>query len=272
MTINQKQLYEHLMQSPENSSFCQYSGFPLFISSLKLSRAENQDRALAMQILSDTKLIEVGILCDGMGGMIDGAECASLAIASFIHSFIKEHNLDIKDRLQVSVYNSNSAVYNKYKAYGGATLSAFALDSKGNFEAINIGDSRIYLVIDNKLKQMTIDDTPKGILGESGVSNTLLQHIGMIDIKPHVINLPNVSNVSKIILTSDGAHFIEHSTLEFILTQNKSSKELAEQVTDVAKQCGGTDNATILCLTNLILPPICPDIESVKIWDTHSMY
>lgn len=266
----QDQVQRWLMRNTQTRPSNTVDGLPLAMASNIALRSENQDRMLVLKTLSDKGMLIIGVLCDGMGGMSSGAKCASSALASFINSCIQRGDLNIKDRLWTAINTANTFIYDKHKGYSGTTLSAFGLDNKGNFEAVNIGDSRIYLVVDNKLKQVTTDDTIEGVMGQPGLSNYLLQHIGMVDAEPHAINLPSPSNVSKIIMTSDGAHFIEHKTLESILIQDAEPIELAERLISVSEWCGGHDNSSTLILTDL-KSLSCPTgntpMELFQIWD-----
>lgn len=252
-------------------------GLPLAIGSdIGNVRAENQDKAVILRAqVSTNKFFLVGILCDGMGGMSEGAECASLAVASFISNCIRNRNLQIKDRLLQGVEIANNEVYKKYNGEGGATLSAFILDSDGNFEAINVGDSRIYVGQTNSLKQISVDDTIAGQLNQqvpsSQLSNKLLQFIGMgRDIEPHLLTLPPVSSIEKVLLTSDGVHYVDTSTLESMSLQKITSLELSKRLIYIAKWCGGHDNSTVIALSDL--PSLFSSTENVKtgtvqLWD-----
>lgn len=268
----QDQIQRWLMRDIDEKSSNTVDGLPLTMASNIALRSENQDRILVLKTLSNKGMFIIGILCDGMGGMSSGAKCASSAIASFITSCIQSKEPSIKDQLWTAINTANAFIHNKHKGYGGTTLSAFGLDNKGNFEAVNIGDSRIYLVIDNKLKQVTTDDTIEGVMGQPDLSNYLLQYIGMVpeDALPHAIKLPSPSSVSKIIMTSDGAHFIEHKMLESILVQDVESIELAERLIDVSEWCGGSDNSSTLIFTDL-KSLSCPTgnaaTELFQIWD-----
>lgn len=266
----QDQIQQWLMRKSQNLFSNMVDGLPLAMASDIALRSENQDRILVLKTLSNRGMLIIGVLCDGMGGMSSGAKCASSAIASFITSCIRSEEPSIKDRLWTAINTANNFIYDKHKGYSGTTLSAFGLDNKGNFEAVNIGDSRIYLIVDNKLKQVTTDDTIEGIMGQPDLSNYLLQHIGMVDAEPHAINLPSPSNVSKIIMTSDGAHFIEHKTLESVLVQDEEPVELAERLISVSKWCGGSDNSSVLVFTDL-KSLSCPTgntpTELFQLWD-----
>lgn len=266
----QDQIQQWLMRNVQARSSNVVAGLPLAMVSNIALRSENQDRMLVLKTLSDKGMLIIGVLCDGMGGMSSGAKCASSAVASFINSCIQKNDLGIKDRLWTAINTANNFIYDRHKGYSGTTLSAFGLDNKGSFEAVNIGDSRIYLVVDNKLNQVTTDDTIEGVMGQPDLSNYLLQHIGIADAEPHSIDLPSPSNVSKVIMTSDGAHFIEHKMLESILIQNVEPIKLAERLISVSEWCGGRDNSSVLILTDLESLS-CPtgniNKELFQIWD-----
>jgi len=252
-------------------------GFPLAVASdIGNVRAENQDKAVILRAqVSSNKFFLVGILCDGMGGMEEGADCASLAVASFISSCIRNRNLQIKDRLLQGVELANQEVYNKYNGDGGATLTAFILDSDEQFEAINVGDSRIYVGQRNSLSQVSVDDTIAGQLNQqspaSQLSNKLLQFVGIGgDIEPHLLDMPSLHSVEKVLLTSDGIHYIDESTLQSISMQKVTSLELSKRLIHVAKWCGGHDNSTIIALSDLASLFNSPEnvrTGTVQLWD-----
>ncbi|MEI5639725.1 MULTISPECIES: PP2C family protein-serine/threonine phosphatase [unclassified Pseudoalteromonas] len=233
-------------------------GLPVAIGSdIGSVREENQDKAVILRAqVSSSKFFLVGVLCDGMGGMSEGADCASLAVASFISSCIRNRNLQVKERLLQGVELANKDVFQKYNGEGGATLSAFILDSDGHFEAVNVGDSRLYTSCDGALKQISVDDTIAGQLNHqsspSQLSNKLLQYIGIgDDIEPHLLNLSMPNEVEKVLLTSDGVHYLESNTLSSIITQNITPLELSKRLIYVAKWCGGHDNSTVIALSDL---------------------
>lgn len=267
----QNELQEWVMSAKQDEPFHQINRLPIIAASDIMKRSENQDRALMLKLISSKGVTMVGVLCDGMGGMAHGAECASLAIAAFTTCFIHSYNLNTKERIWKSVNAANKFVWDKYSGYAGTTLSAFAMGGEGNIEAVNVGDSRIYIIFDDKLKQVTIDDTIQGQLGKPGLSNMLLQHIGIKDLQPYAITLQR-KDVTRIILTTDGAHFIEHKTLESLLVQNRPPVQLANNVLCVARWCGGSDNASILLMKNFTLSERFSNTESWTVWDTNRLY
>lgn len=220
-------------------------------------RPENQDRVVCVQVqVSAAKSFIIGVLCDGMGGMASGADCASLSIASFLTSCIKNQLMPIGERLITAAEDANNDVYSQYNGNGGATLSAFILDSEGQFEAINVGDSRIYANLSHGIKQYSIDDTFAGQNADAAgvhLSKGLLQFIGVgADLKPQLVKFPKIRQIKRLILTSDGAHYIEASTFKQILNQRFSAAELCTRIIDVSKWCGGYDNTSILIANDVL--------------------
>ena len=220
-------------------------------------RPENQDRVVCVQVqVSASTSFIIGVLCDGMGGMTSGANCASLSIATFLSSCIKNQLIPIGQRLITAVEDANNDVYTLYNGNGGATLSAFIFDSDGQFEAINVGDSRIYANLAHGIKQYSKDDTFAGQNADAAgvhLSKGLLQFVGVgPDIKPQLVTFPKIRQIKRLILTSDGAHYIEDSTFKQILNQRTSAAELCKRMIDVSKWCGGFDNTSILIANDVL--------------------
>ncbi|GIU28368.1 serine/threonine protein phosphatase [Shewanella schlegeliana] len=242
-------------------------------------RPENQDRVVCVQVqVTASSSFIIGILCDGMGGMASGANCASLSIASFITSCVNNLELPVAERLIKAVEEANADVYSIYNSNGGATLSAFLYDSDGQFEAVNVGDSRIYANFAHGIKQYSIDDTFAGQNADAAgvqLSKGLLQYVGVgPDLKAQIVKLPKFRNIKRFILTSDGAHYIEANTFKQILNQKLSASELCSRLIQVSKWCGGYDNTSIFIANDLLNIFAEPEksslpVGTVKLWDSY---
>ncbi|MCV5289822.1 hypothetical protein OFB97_31280, partial [Escherichia coli] len=84
---------------------------------------------------------------------------ASLTVSSFFTEIIKHSGLPIRQCLEIAVLKANESVLKVYNGNGGATLSALAVDDSDNITAINVGDSRIYSINAEHIKQISEDDT-----------------------------------------------------------------------------------------------------------------
>lgn len=223
-------------------------------------RDENQDRAIVFKC-QDANGVQcaVAAVADGIGGMKEGAKCASLAIASFASAFCElgfhagvsstEHFL--KERLQRATMLSNEAVFKEFQGKGGSTFVAVLLVSDKAPLWVSAGDSRIYLQTDREIKCLTVDDTIAGQLNKSGrispEHSKILQFVGMgEDFEPHVGKVTNAS-AGRLVLTTDGVHYLEEGSEWFhnVMRNAPDTPAIAQRLISVAKWCGGPDNATL---------------------------
>jgi len=266
----QTRLFNWLMRKTNNSSVRRVGELPLAIGTdIGVVRGENQDRVaiLRMQI-NNNHSFTVAVLCDGMGGMAEGSACAAQAVACFLTACIRNRQISPAERVVLAAQEANRAVHSFYQGRGGATLSAMLLDSIGGIVGVNVGDSRIYAYQENKLEQITIDDTMAGHLKDDFHSrNELLQFVGMGNgLEPHVIEIP--ASHEMIILTSDGVHFIDKKIMQMVIQAAKESALAVRRFIEIAKWCGGRDNASAIAIA-----PFSNQLSSlndpgvIQIWD-----
>ena len=96
--------------------------------------------------------VNMGVVCDGMGGMEQGAPCARQAVQAYCETFAETGSFNTmwKERMFMSLYAANAAV-NDFKeamdmkgSYSGCTLvSAVISDDKLHY--ISVGDSYLLL-------------------------------------------------------------------------------------------------------------------------------
>lgn len=247
-------------------------------SDLGLVRTENQDRLAVLRFRSQTRSFLLATLCDGMGGMADGALCASLALSSFLVACVRNSETPVQKRLVTSASVANENVYEAFQGKGGATLSAFIVDSSRDMVGINIGDSRIYSVSNGSLEQLTIDDTiagqfhkPRQIHDDHPIRNDLLQYIGIgSDIEPHLICLPDPSKISILLLTTDGVHFVQHQAMQAVVLNAKEPAVAIQRLAELSKWFGGNDNASSIVaesLSQLVNSSDNRTPSSIEVWD-----
>ena len=234
-----------------------------------LIRKENQDRAVVMRFVDRGRTQTVFALADGMGGMRNGAHCASLAVAAFLESYATNDELDIETRLQVSALYANKAVFSYSRGSGGATLSAVAVGSTdGMFHSVNVGDSRIFAFGENRVERLTVDDSLAEAVGGHG--RELLQFVGMGEgMQPHVRQSSGLS--SGFLITSDGVHFVHPEVFETVLSRSPSIKAAAERLMALARWSGGPDNATLIIANTKDLAGSSVEGGALYFWDSFSM-
>jgi len=249
---------------------------PITISTdIGLVRKENQDRVAVMRVsnTSTNKAFVVAALADGMGGMIDGSECASRTLACFFNSMIAYRKEIPAKRLELAARDANSFVYDFAKGKGGATLSAIVIQAGNLPVVLNIGDSRIYATesgITNHfdLIRLTTDDTLEEAVG--GTGRELLQFVGMGDgISPHVKDVP--SGILRFFISSDGVHFIPQVKLKDVLTSNRNRRLETDvnKLNKYVRQDGAPDNASMILLSLIDIRAALagPGAAQIEIYD-----
>lgn len=240
-----------------------------------LIRKENQDRVACMTFspkFSQGLPFFVVALSDGMGGMKNGAQCASRAIATFFSSLIRSQQSSLVERLKLAASEANENVFTYSSGYGGATLTAVLISLDGSAITLNVGDSRIYAesgIEKRELDRLTIDDSLEEMVGGHG--RDLLQFIGMGDgLKAHVQYV--TPDFDKLLLTSDGVHFINQKAMESVFVNSQDPIQAVSRLGALARWSGGPDNASLAVLSISKIEKMLRDIEGegLEFWDSYS--
>jgi PPM family protein phosphatase len=207
-------------------------------------RGENQDRVAALHVPIGIRPFVCFALSDGMGGMRDGGECATTAVAAFFESLINNSGMDGQRKLSLAIRAANDTVYQTWQGKGGATLSAILIESEQSIHIANVGDSRVYALDSDwkTLRRLTIDDNLKEAFG--GTDNGLVQFIGIgKSLVPRIEQLP--PTVSTLVITSDGAHYFDANTFDRLLVNAAEPLRATERLLALARWLGGPDNASV---------------------------
>ncbi|MDJ0507738.1 MAG: serine/threonine-protein phosphatase [Crocosphaera sp.] len=254
-----------LSNGEKNGSIILESGRIALSSSLG-QRSENQDRTVFVKMqFSNQKQpsIIALVLCDGMGGMVAGGRCATLAVSAFISSLYHSEASKLAEKLQQAAMYANQTVHTEFKSEGGSTLSAIAFRGTDEYAAINVGDSRIYAVLKSgEIKQISTDDTLEEQLAEHNIKSPppefrqLVQFIGMGEgIIINRVDLQSFDNIEWLLLTSDGSHGITNDVFRALISHAHNAKETVTRLTQFSEWIGGKDNATAAILrTDHIFP------------------
>lgn len=249
-------------------------------SELGCVRQDNQDRALVARGRDKSgQEYAVVAVADGMGGMRDGAACASLTVGAFVASlngYDQARDTDIESRIRQAIIAADRAVFEKFGGDGGSTLVALVIRPGHSIHWASVGDSRVYTSSGKTLTQVSVDDTIAGQLGknvEGGFDQSkLLQFVGMgSEIEPHVVELLE-GNVDAIILTTDGIHYLGQSPnwLGQIIVNAPDPGACVKRLVELAKWCGGPDNATVamISLSANWESNDQPDYSCLEVWDS----
>jgi len=223
-------------------------------------RTNNEDYFLVKKINKNESLF---IIADGMGGHQAGDVASSLGANTFAKTFkrFRTSGKSIIDALNLSLQKANNVILKKAteepdKNGMGTTFSALVIkDMKGYI--IHIGDSRIYMVRDNKLKQLTTDHTFVEKMVEEGRitreearvhphRNILYYSLGAKEnLSPQIIEEFDIKDKDAFLMCSDGlSTMIEDKTLkDYCLLY--SPEKAASELINLANNNGGNDNITV---------------------------
>lgn len=146
--------------------------------------------------LSKTTDASLFVVCDGMGGESYGEEASLIAVSglSAIEDRLRHSSKqNFADLMQSYLLMVNQEICERIRSHNGlrmgTTFSSLLIRHK-TARCINLGDSRIYLYRQGKLKQLTVDQTQAQKLADLGLiqqkdvkthpeHNRLVQHLGI---------------------------------------------------------------------------------------------
>ena len=216
-------------------------------------------------------------VADGMGGHSAGEVASGLAIETvqgFIHrsandtDFSWPYGLDKTlsfdgNRLRTAVHLANRRVFRAAESsddYGGmGTTIVSMLVGDGRVSVAHVGDSRVYLLANDHLAQLTFDDTwaatilaqdpslDPAEIARHPMRNVLTNVLGARDhVDVHLTECP-VSPGDTLLLCTDGLHgVIDADSLKALLEKTTDVDATARSLVDAALDGGGRDNITAL--------------------------
>ncbi len=228
----------------------------LAVGSVKGPREDNQDRvAVAYFGFPSGEGVLVGLVCDGMGGMVQGGEAAGCAASAFLSGMVEAAGRPLNNTLFDCLATANREVYRRFRGAGGTTLTAVAITNTGEAWAAHVGDSRLYEISHDKTPHLiTRDDTIGGQLrtpdstADDILDNRLLQFVGIgASIEPHILRVQSAKGRS-FLLTTDGAHSVGKKALEGVVRTSGNVPELVRKLLFVAEAVGVDDNSSAVAI------------------------
>ncbi len=220
-------------------------------------RSNNQDQMLV------TIELELFAVADGMGGHAAG-EVASLTAVEALKAAYR--NQGGTEGLVAAAHEANRSIFARAQGnpelHGmGTTLVAVALvneDDEDRLAVINVGDSRVYLLRDGELEQLTTDHSlvqelvDDGQLTEQEATvhpqrHVLTRALGVdSDVNVDVLQVLPLKG-DRLMLCSDGlVRELNDSQVASIMRRLGDPEEAARELVAAAKTRGGNDNITVV--------------------------
>ncbi|MBM7068840.1 PP2C family serine/threonine-protein phosphatase [Actibacterium sp. 188UL27-1] len=223
------------------------------VSHTGLARDHNEDRFLSEPASG------LWLVADGMGGHL-GGEYASGSIVDHLASIGKPSSApDLQARFVERIGRANDEIQNHALSSGGTIGSTVValLTFEQHFACVWSGDSRIYMVRDGQLTQLSRDHTEANELLDRGAitaeeaeswprKNVITRAVGVGEEVDLDHKYGTLRNRDTFVLCSDGltAH-VDDPEIREIANGNQPQKA-CEMLLDMTLDRGATDNTTVM--------------------------
>jgi protein phosphatase len=209
----------------------------------------------------DTASMRVFVVCDGMGGHI-ASQTAITAIKEFMlnHAFTEP-----REAIHNSIIAANEAILKRVQLQPelsgmGSTCVMLVVTSDGKVYYGHIGDSRIYIVANHKIRQLTKDHSyVQTLIDEGKISkeqaenhprkNEITNALGIPGMQPPTLcNEPIEPEAGNcFMLCSDGlTGMIDDTHIEHIVSKHEINiQQRTMKLVQMANEAGGKDNITV---------------------------
>lgn len=229
-----------------------------------LVRSENQDFGTLTELAEESESHPGGrllVVADGMGGHRGGATASRLAAETLKAQYLGSETSDIPTALREALTRANARVFSEAQANPdlrgmGTTTSALAVRGNEAWFA-HVGDSRIYLVRREEIRQLTEDHSLVASMVREGLltreeaenhprRNVLQRSVGVgehveIDVRGPIKLKPG----DTFIICSDGLHgLVKEPELKEIA--RLAIEDAADLFVQRALDRGAPDNVTVI--------------------------
>ncbi len=204
------------------------------------------------------------IVADGMGGHRAGDKASRMAIditVEFIKKSSIENPIAILKRAMIFANNEIYKSANKDPdLVGMGTTMVAAVALEGKLYVANVGDSRLYVVI-NDIRQITMDHSLVEEMIRSGElerkkgrnhpeKNIITKAMGSKDeVVPDFFEI-DMEPEDKYVLCSDGlSNMVEDDEIRDIVVDYRDIKDAARALVERANYYGGSDNISVVIVT-----------------------
>lgn len=228
-----------------------------------VNRSVNQDCFLCEKEAVGA-LPNLFIVADGLGGH-NGGDFASKYCVENVKDYIKNHKGDsIISTIRSAITTVNEGIREKAKADEGlkgcGTTIVLSTIENDILYIANVGDSRLYVIKNGKLTQITEDHSVVEEMIKSGIikkeearfnphKNKVTRALGAEpDIEVDFFEV-KLEKGDRVFLCSDGvSNMMDERILEEITSADKELPEICKILIDTAVNNGGKDDATVVMI------------------------
>lgn len=218
----------------------------------------------------------VSVVCDGMGGHVGGAIASEVAITA-IHEFLdSQYFEDPREAIGLAIDAANNAIVQRtmvepeLSGMGSTCVLLIVRDAKVYIG--HVGDSRIYLIREKKITQLTKDHSFVQMLVDMGEiskeqaelhprKNEITNALGLPNMSPATVKVEPITPQAGdcFLLCSDGlSGMVSDHSIEKIVSRQRElrTQERADLLVQTANANGGVDNITVELVEFTITPNV----------------
>ena len=239
-------------------------------------REKNEDNFGIYELADNVRLL---LVCDGMGGEAGGDVASSLALKSFVaemksqldgkilsgKAVLDDPEFDIPMMLDNALAEANFEVWERsrddasLRGMGTTLVGAFVMLDPISVWSVNLGDSRMYRIRDEKMVQLTKDHSYVQLLVDTGKisaaeaekrqdRNIITKAVGIsVQAEPDIKKLDAVEG-DILLLCSDGlSGMLTSDEISGIADRREAEIESrVRSLISLANDAGGDDNITVV--------------------------
>ncbi|MGN0165140.1 MAG: Stp1/IreP family PP2C-type Ser/Thr phosphatase [Lachnospiraceae bacterium] len=205
------------------------------------------------------------IVADGMGGHNAGDIASRTVVDSFVTHMRTSSQRTPIQAIEESIKQSNEELIakamNMKELEGmGTTFVLASIDEDNNLLVANIGDSRLYLIDDDSVKQITRDHSLVAEMVRNGEikkeearfhpqKNVVLRAISTRNVVSPDFYRVRVKPGNYCLLCSDGlSDMLDESEMLKVVNEYEEVSDIAEKMIVLANENGGKDNITLILI------------------------
>ena len=206
----------------------------------------------------------LAIVADGMGGHNAGEVASGKAVGIVQKDVLGKCGKNAKDVLVKAVNDANREIYemsvNARNLSGMGTTMTACVAEEHNVTAVQVGDSRLYLIRGEKITQITKDHSLVEMLLENGKitkeearrhpqKNIITRAVGTDKTVEADIYEFRAEAGDIILLCSDGlVNMVEDEEILPVMNLSETLNDAANKLVAEAETAGGTDNITVILI------------------------
>ncbi len=233
-----------------------------------LSHEVEDDPPEGLTTFTQSNLGSLLAVSDGMGGALAGEVASRFAVECVRDAMLRiqvDENFSqypFPERLRLAVEMANAYIHQQSRTMPqysgmGATFTGIGLFGTTAYFA-QVGDSRAYLIRDDRIQQVTRDQSLVEQLLEMGhitaeeaakhqYKNVILQALGATPHVNAVVEKVKIRDLDIVVLCSDGlSNKVQTDEINHIVHAAPNLKHACEDLITLANERGGEDNITVI--------------------------